>query len=87
MWPNSPRVSIFSSTSSTTAWLPIFFLGLGLVLFGIVVLLHPELLAYLFAGFLIFVGVGIISMSLALRGGSSAVYRATSFRSDRGNFF
>ena len=87
MWPNSLKVSVINSGSGTSAWLSIFFLGLGLVLFGMIVLLHPELLAYLFAGFLIFVGVGVISMSFALKGGSSAIYRATSFRQNRDSFF
>ena len=54
---------------SVSGWWPLLLLGVSLVLFAILVLLHPEILAYLVAFFFFSAGCGVIDTALALRRG------------------
>ena len=47
--------------------------GLILICFGVIVILHPEILAFMFGGFLIMIGLGILAAAWRFRrmGGSS----------------
>lgn len=52
---------------SNSGWWHLLLLGLSLVLFAILVLVHPEILAYLVAFFLLSAGMGVIGTALAIR--------------------
>jgi len=56
-----------SKRHASSSWLPFFFLGLGLILFGILLILMPDLLATLVASGFILVGVFIIFVSFQAR--------------------
>ncbi len=48
-------------------WLGPLLLGLALVLFGILVLIMPQLLVILVSGFFIFIGLSLVGLSFGLR--------------------
>lgn len=56
-----------SGPRGSFSWLPFFFLGIGFVLFGILLILMPDLLAMLVASAFILVGVFIIFVSFQAR--------------------
>ena len=65
------RSILFQSSNVGGAfWLPIFLTGVALVCFGVMILMHPEILAYLVAGMLIFFGSSVIAFSFALKPGA-----------------
>ncbi|HMO18511.1 MAG TPA: hypothetical protein PKA63_09535 [Oligoflexia bacterium] len=49
-------------------WLPMFFVGLFLICLSVILVLKPELLAFFFAGILMFFGIAIASTALFFRG-------------------
>jgi len=61
------------STFGTSLWFPLLILGLGLIALAILLIIHPDLLAFFFAGIMIFIGIGMISSALFLRRKSKQV--------------
>lgn len=51
-------------------WYSAFFIGLFFVFSGLLLILHPELLAFFVAGILLFIGVCFISSALSLKNGT-----------------
>lgn len=45
--------------------------GVGLLVFAVILILKPEILAFLLAGVLIFLGLAFLSLSFVLKGPSS----------------
>ena len=50
-----------------SGWKPLFFLGLALVFFALLIVSRPELLVYLIAGGIFFLGFSVLGVSLTLR--------------------
>ena len=61
------RNNVVWQVYNNSGWWPLFMLGVSLVLFSGLVLVHPEILAYLVAFFLLSAGFGVIGTSLAMR--------------------
>lgn len=61
--------------SLTNAWLLPFLIGTCLVTFGILIVLMPQLLAFIIAAFFIFSGISLIGFSLRLRS-TKSVYNS-----------
>jgi hypothetical protein len=49
--------------------------GLGLLAFAIILILKPEILAFILAGVFIFLGLGLLSLSFVLKGTASKGFR------------
>ena len=48
-------------------------IGLLLIIFGVLVILHPEILAFMFGGFLIMIGLGMLAAAWQFRRMKKAV--------------
>jgi hypothetical protein len=52
-------------------WVPVLFSGLCFILLAVLLIVHPELLAFFFAGVMMFLGLFLISVALFLRAGKN----------------
>jgi hypothetical protein len=52
-------------------WVPVLFSGLCFILLAVLLIVHPELLAFFFAGVMMFIGLFLISVAIFLRASKS----------------
>jgi O-antigen/teichoic acid export membrane protein len=81
MFTRSPifvRIQNYGERFAGGAWWLMMAPGTGFVLMGLAILLWPELLAYMVAGVLLFIGVTLLAWSWRMRRAERHLYRRMS---------
>ena len=68
----------FAGSALGNAWWLIMAPGMGLILVALAILLWPELLAYMVAGVLLFIGVTLVAWSWRMRRAERHLYQRMS---------